>query len=311
MIFPLVGNDKINLSVTNFINENRIPHAILIEGERGTGKHTLAKFLSTAIVCGNDNSPCGECDNCRKANINSHPDITVVTPEEDKKNIAVGQIRQVRNEAFIKPHEAQKRVFVIDGADTLNDQSQNAFLKVLEEPPKAVMFILIAESKAKLLDTIISRCIVLSLTSPEFSYGFKYIKEKIGGDDEDIKTSLETAKNNIGRAINLLKGKANSKTETAAKEFLEYLLAGDEFSMLKTLSQFEKKRPEVDKFIKDLKYFIANKLRQQPNGHFSRRLMSFYNEIPTFEKRLATNINLNLLFCSFVCKATELFWRNK
>lgn len=311
MIFPLVGNDKIKLSVNNFIAERRIPHAILIEGELGTGKHTLAKFLTNAIVCGEANPPCGECNNCKKAISNSHPDITYIAPEEDKKNISVSQIRQARADAFIKPHEALRRVFVIDGADTLNEQSQNALLKVLEEPPKSVMFILITTSKASLLETIISRCVILTLNEPEFSVGFNYIKENSSFSDAEIKNALEICKNNIGRAVNLLGGRENSKTEVKAKEFFECLLNGDQLGMLKAVAVFEKSRPEADRFIKDLKYLIANKIRQQPNGYNSKALMNFYNEIPSFEQSLLTNINLNLLFCSLVCKATQLLWRNK
>lgn len=310
MIFPLVGNDKINLSVSNFIAEKRIPHAILIEGEFGTGKHTLANFLATAIVC-DSNSACGECKNCLSANSACHPDITVIAPEDNKKNISVLQIRQLREDAYIKPHSAKKKVFVIDCADTLNAQSQNALLKVLEEPPETVMFILIAESKASFLDTIISRCVVLTLNSPEFSVSAEYLKSKTDYDIQAIEQTLSSVKNNIGRAINVLKGKENSKTEAAAKEFFEFMIKGDQLSMLETFSKLGNKRAEVDRFIKDLKYLIANRVRLEPDGYISKKLVCFYNEIPSFEQSLVTNINLNLLFCAFVCKIMEIMWRNK
>ncbi len=310
MIFPLVGNDKINLSVSNFIAEKRIPHAILIEGEFGTGRHTLARFLANTIVC-DSACACGECKNCRLVSSNSHPDITVISPEEKKKNIAVSQIRELREEAYIKPHSAKKRVFVIDCADTLNIQSQNALLKILEEPPETVMFILIAESKASFLDTIISRCVVLTLNSPEFSVALEYIKSNTDYGEDAIKQALGSVKNNIGRALNMLKGKENSKTEAIAKEFFEFMIKGDQLSMLETVSKLGNKRADVDEFIKDLKYLTANKVRLEPDGYLSKKLVRFYNEIPSFEQSLNTNINLNLLFCALVCKITEIMWRNK
>ncbi len=310
MIFPLVGNDKINLSVSNFTAEKRIPHAILIEGEFGTGRHTLAKFLANTIVC-DSVSACGECKNCRLVSSNSHPDIMIISPEDKKKNIAVSQIRELREEAYIKPHSAKKRVFVIDCADTLNIQSQNALLKILEEPPETVMFILIAESKASFLDTIISRCVVLTLNSPEFSVALQYIKSKTDYSDDAIKLALSSVKNNIGRALNVLKGKENSKTEAIAKEFFEFMIKGDQLSMLETVSKLGNKRADVDEFIKDLKYLTANKVRLEPDGYLSKKLVRFYNEIPSFEQSLNTNINLNLLFCALVCKITEIMWRNK
>ena len=226
-MISIVGNDKLATTVQNFIKENRIPHAMLIEGDYGTGKHTLADFISKAIVCGNAGSPCNNCNNCHLADIKSHPDISVIAPLDGKKSITVDQIRTLREEAVIKPHQAQKRVFVIDSADTMNPQSQNALLKVLEEPPKTVMFLLIAESKTALLDTIISRCVTLSLTTPEFSVALEYIKSKTQFAEPLIEEALELQKNNIGRALNTLNGVSSSSTEEAAEKFLESAINGD------------------------------------------------------------------------------------
>lgn len=307
MIFPLVGNDKIRLSVEGFVAEKRIPHAIIIEGDIGTGRHTLANFLSAAAICEGDNTPCDNCKNCNLVNSASHPDISVISPIDNKKNIAVSQIRELREEAYIKPHQARKRVFIIDFADTMNPQSQNALLKILEEPPETVMFILIVESKAALLDTIISRCVVVSLNAPEFSVGFNYIKSKTETDENSIKQALESSQNNIGKALEILDGSLGTKTEAAAKEFLEAMLKADSLGLLSILSQFEKNRVETDKFIKDLKYLIASKIRKDTNSFFAKSLTAFYNCLYEYEQSLSTNINLNLLFCSMTCKAVQLF----
>ncbi len=310
-MISIVGNDKLCTTVQNFISEKRIPHAILIEGDLGTGKHTLAKHLSKAIVCDKDNAPCLACNNCRLADIASHPDITVIAPEDGKKNIAVAQIRALRDEAIIKPHQAPKRVFIIDNADTMNEQSQNALLKVLEEPPKTVMFILIAESKSSLLDTIISRCVTLTLSTPEFEVAFNYLKSNTAFDSALIKEALTLEKNNIGRAINALNGVSSSNTEAAAKDFLEAAINGDRYTMLKITAPLSKSRIEADSFIKDLKYLISRKIRQSPSGTLAKPLMSIYGVLPEFSDSLATNINLNLLFCNLTSKMTELIRRNK
>ncbi len=294
MIFPLVANNKVRLAVENFINENRIPHAIIIEGDEGTGKHTLAKYISNSVVCEN-------------VELGNHPDITIIKPEDRKKNIAVSQIRELREEAFIKPHKAQKRVFIIDLAETMNTQSQNALLKVLEEPPKTVMFILIVPNATVLLDTIISRCVVLSLVSPEFSIGLEYIKSISKKDEDAIITALNSAQNNIGKALKLLKGKKGSETEAATKEFLDAMLKADGFLMLSVLSRFEKNRVSAENFIKDLKYIIMQKIKNDINSVYTKPLMAFYGLLTEYEQSLATNINLNLLFCSMTSKATELF----
>lgn len=310
-MISIVGNDKLCTTVQNFICEKRIPHAILIEGDVGTGRHTLSRHLAKAIVCESDNAPCNQCNNCRLAENSAHPDITVIAPEDGKKNISVSQIRALREETIIKPHQAPKRVFVIDFADTMNEQSQNALLKVLEEPPKTVMFILIAESKSSLLDTIISRCVTLTMSTPEFDVAFDYIKTHTSFDKELIKEALISEKNNIGRSLNQLNGVSSSNTEKAAEEFLDAALNGDRYTMLKTALPFSKSRIEADSFIKDLQYLISRKIRQSPNGILSKPLMSIYEVLPQFCDSLATNINLNLLFCNLTSKMTELIRRNK
>lgn len=311
MIFPLIGNEKTALTVNNFIKEQRIPHAILIVGDSGTGKHTLCDFLAKAIVCSKENAPCGECENCLAALTNNHPDITVIAPEDNKKSIAVAQVRELRQEAFIKPHKSEKRVFVIDSADTMNAASQNALLKVLEEPPEAVMFLLIAENKAAFLDTVISRCVVLNLTVPEREKAVELLVKDGKYSKDDIIEALGVSQNNIGRAKNILGGKEGTKAENAAEEFLNYLMDNDQYNMLLVTNAFTKKRIDSDHFIKSLKAAVAKRIKNDPKSHFAKPLLAFYNEISNYEQQLFTNINLNLFFSNVVCSAIQILWRNK
>lgn len=306
MSFPLVGNSKIALALNNALREKRLPHAILIEGEIGTGRHTLANFISSAAVCSDDNTPCGVCRNCELQKAGTHPDIMVTAPEENKKNIAVSQIRALRNEAYIKPHMASCRVFIIDFADTLNEQSQNALLKVLEEPPGNAVFILIAESKAALLETIISRCVILTLNCPETDAALDYILKTENYSKNDILSALESCQNNIGKALMLLKGNSDTKTSAAAKEFLEQMLRSNSWGMLSVTSLFEKNRVDADRFFKDLKYCTAQYLRKNPKKYNAAALSSFYTELCSLEKTLISNINLNLLFSALTGAAIEI-----
>lgn len=305
MIFPLTGNDRIKSSVLAWTNENRLPHAIIIEGEKGTGRHTLANFLAEAAVCIGENAPCGSCRGCHLAQTGTHPDITYAAPEDGKKNITVAQIRSLRNEAYVKPHMAERRVFVIDMADTMNEQAQNALLKVLEEPPGAVIFILITESKAALLDTVISRCTVLSLSIPETEEAVGYIKKSTEHPEEQIRKALGESGGNIGLSLEILNG--GTKSADAAEQFIGFMLEGNELEMLKLTYGFEKSRVEAGRFIKELKVCAAKAVRRKKADIFTARaLTEFYNALPRFEQSLDTNINLSLLFCSLVCKAAEI-----
>ena len=283
MSFPLAGNERIRDAVTSAVAEKRIPHAILLEGDRGTGRHTLMQFLSRAAVCDGENAPCGECRGCHLAEVGTHPDITVVTPEDGKKNIAVSQIRDLRADAYVKPHMAARRVFVIDKADSMNEQAQNALLKVLEEPPADIIFILIAESAAALLDTIISRCTLLSLVPPETNKALEYLRKNTDFSEEQIKEALSITGNNIGAALDGLSG-AGTATQTAAKRFTELLISGDEAGMLKVTAQLEKSRVLADEFLKELKLSIATEIKKNlSNHHSAKALVSFYDALPQFE----------------------------
>ena len=306
MSFPLAGNDRIRDAVMAAVLENRIPHAILLEGEKGTGRHTLMRFLSRAAVCIGDNPPCGDCRGCHLAEIGTHPDISVTAPEDGKKNITVTQIRALRTEAYVKPHMAARRVFVIDRADSMNEQAQNALLKVLEEPPGNIIFILIAESAAALLDTIISRCTVLSLVPPETQEALEYLKKSTDYSEANIIEALEAAGGNIGAAKEALAG-GGTAAQAAAKRFVELLISGDDAGMIKITAEFEKSRILADDFLRELKLSVGNGIKKNlRNTNTAKRLMSFYDAIPEFEDALKTNINLSLLFCALVCKAAQI-----
>ena len=306
MSFPLAGNARIREALTAAVESGRLPHAILIEGDKGNGRHTLAAFIARAAVCEGENKPCGECRGCRLEHAGTHPDIWTVAPEDGKKNITVAQIRALRSEAYVKPHMSARRVFIIDMADTMNEQAQNALLKVLEEPPGSVLFILIAENKAALLDTVISRCTVLSLSPPEISEAEKYMAASMNYTAEQISSALKESGGNIGAALNLLSG-GSSGAATAAEEFIKLMLSSDELGMLKTAAKFEKSRTEADAFLKELKLCTAAALKKNlSNSLTARTLSDFYTALGGFEQSLATNVNLSLLFSALVCKATEI-----
>ncbi|MBE6749571.1 MAG: DNA polymerase III subunit delta' [Ruminococcaceae bacterium] len=306
MSFPLVGNLKLRDAVLNALSQKHIPHAILIEGEIGSGRHTLANFIARAAVCEGDKIPCESCRGCELQKSGNHPDITVVAPEENKKSIAVAQIRELREDAFIKPHTAEHKVFIIDFADTMNEQSQNALLKVLEEPPQAVKFILIAESKSSLLPTVISRCLCLTLSAPDSESAAEYIKATHDYSEEDVASALHSSQNNIGKALGLLANEENAQDE-ACELFLDCALRGDSWGCFTCVSKLEKSRNEAAAFFKKMKITVARHLRENIYGEKAKALSLFYSELCDLEKSLITNINLGLLFSALISRSSEIF----
>ncbi len=159
----LLGNTQLRERLAAALDSGKLSHCYLISGPAGSGKRTLARLLSAAMECTGPEPPCMACRACRKALSGNHPDIVIVD-EPDKKQVPVELIRQARADAFIRPNEGRKKVFLIPRAQDLNVPAQNALLKILEEPPGYGVFLLLADTPERLLPTIRSRCSELRLT---------------------------------------------------------------------------------------------------------------------------------------------------
>lgn len=158
------GNEGVRQALSLAFSDGRMPHAVLLEGEQGSGTDTLASVLARAAVCLSEgDKPCGRCAGCVKALAGSHPDILTVDGGADPRAFPVDVVRRIRSDAYIKPNEAPRKVFVLLGTQNMSEISQNALLKVLEEPPQNVLFVLTATSAAALLPTVRSRVQVFSV----------------------------------------------------------------------------------------------------------------------------------------------------
>ena len=228
-----VGNSAIKRRIEDMAATDRLPHAVIIEGAQGSGRRTLAGIIARIAACTGEHKPCGMCSACRTSD---SPDITTVLPE--KASITVDQIRAVRSEAYIVPNQSAKRVFIIPDAALMNIQAQNALLKVLEEPPATVMFILTCEYTRQLLGTVVSRSAVLSLSPPEQEDAERYIAKNYPQYSADEIADACTG-TTIGGALAALSGVKRYINEAVAA--IEALLTG-ELELHKFMHAFEKNR---------------------------------------------------------------------
>ena len=158
------GNPDVKKSLSLAFDEGRVPHAILLEGAPGSGTDVLSGILAKAAVCLSAGArPCGQCAGCIKAEAGSHPDIATLDGDKNPRAFPVDAVREIRSGAYVKPNEAPRRVFRLLGVQNMSETSQNALLKVLEEPPENVLFLLTAVSAAALLPTVRSRVQIFSL----------------------------------------------------------------------------------------------------------------------------------------------------
>ena len=152
----LLGNERLKAALAA-LPPSGVGSAVLLDGPAGIGKRTAAADLAAGLVCPEQDGPCGVCPSCRRASAGSHPDLIWLKEPEPGKGVRLEQVRALRAQSFLRPSEAPFKVFVIPGADRLNPPSQNALLKVLEEPASSV-FVLLCENREAMLQTVRSRC---------------------------------------------------------------------------------------------------------------------------------------------------------
>lgn len=193
------------------ISEGRFPHAYIISGKKGSGKKTLALNIAAALACKNRHTlPCGECDDCKKILSGYSPDVIFVRKEADKKEFTINLIREIKESLYIAPNELEKRVYILEDAETINVNAQNAFLKMLEEPPSYVVFLLLCSNTQNLLETIKSRAPILNMEHIPAEEIREYLLENSvsareieNADAEKLKAISLAADGSIGAALTL------------------------------------------------------------------------------------------------------------
>ena len=232
----LLGNERLKDNLRRSISRGRTSHFYLICGPEGSGKHTLATLLSAALVCQGEDAPCGHCAACRKVFTNNHPDVITVTDPEHKE-VAVKIVRQMRDDVFIRPNEADKKIYVFPQA--LRVEGMNALLKILEEPPSYGVFILLSDNPEKLLPTIRSRSTELALNALPEQVLRKVLSEKFPqADSNQLAGAIARSGGYLGQAQALLE--AGTAIDPQTEEFARSFAARDTIGILQVLISMEK-----------------------------------------------------------------------
>ncbi|MBO5197156.1 MAG: DNA polymerase III subunit delta' [Lachnospiraceae bacterium] len=216
----VVGHEQVIEHLQNAIRMKKVSHAYLLEGENGCGKNLLANIFAAALQCEKEGAnPCGVCKSCMQMASGNQPDVIRVTHE--KSGIGVDDIRtQVNADIYVKPYASRYKIYMIDEAEKMNEQAQNALLKTIEEPPEYAVLILLCSNRNKLLPTILSRCVTLTLRAVPKDAIQKYLMEKCQIPDYRAGLAAEFAGGNLGRAVRY----ASSEEFGARKDELIHIL---------------------------------------------------------------------------------------
>ena len=217
----VVGNMALRARLGEELSRGAVSHAYIIEGPFGSGKHTLAHEIATALSCENREKkgialPCGICPTCRKIAAGNSPDVITVSREEDKATMGIDVIRALREDVPLYPNDLDVKIYIIEDAHTMTTQAQNALLLTLEEPPPFVMFLLLAERAELLLETIRSRAPILRMQPINDAQMREYLlcadrpevaREAKALSAGDFSALLRMSNGCIGRALVLLEEK--------------------------------------------------------------------------------------------------------
>ncbi len=232
----LLGNDRLKENLARSLARGHVSHFYLISGPEGSGKKTLARLLSAAILCRDSRRPCLACPPCRKVLEGNHPDfITVEDPEH--KNVAVKIVRQIREDVFIRPNESDYKIYLFP--QELGLEGQNALLKILEEPPAYGVFLLLTDNPEKLLPTVRSRCTELKMQSLSEDILRRQLEQDFPqAQREDILAAIARSGGFLGQARQLLESGGQIPPQT--EQFAQALAGKNALLLTQVLVPMEK-----------------------------------------------------------------------
>lgn len=261
--FPnVIGNEALIRRLSKDISENRLSHAYIIEGPRGSGRHTIAKEAISAIECearsdGRSDAciPCSRCKSCEKILSGKSPDVITLGLEGERSTIGVEAIRNLKNDIYTAPNDLSVKAYIIENADLMTLQAQNAFLLSLEEPPSYIVFFLICENSSNLLETVRSRAPVLRtqrLSSRDVEEylmnGDSRASELKAASSEEWDEIICASQGSIGIGLELLDAKKRARLleyRNVAKNLVSMLGRSNKVAVLEAISSFGTKRNEV------------------------------------------------------------------
>ncbi len=220
----LFGNEALKSTLRGFASKRAFPNAFMISGTEGSGKSTAALLFAMAIACKSETRPCGKCPSCRKISEGISPDVITVGLIKDRKTIGIESVREITDSAYILPNDLDVKIYVIKDAEKLTVQAQNALLKIFEEGPKSVYFILLTSAPSQLLPTVRSRApeIKTEVFTDKKLTGLltenvKKASELASKDEAALKKIVSASGGSYGKALAILEGK-NKKTPQLIKK---------------------------------------------------------------------------------------------
>lgn len=314
----LYSKDNATGLISSMIKNSRLSHSFIICGEKGVGKKTLANHLAAQILCQEGRGEaCGVCKSCRMAKNNAHPDLITLVPSGKSGNFRADDLRPLISDASITPNEGVYKVYILPLIDKALPAAQNTLLKIVEEPPANVVFIMTAAAKEGVLQTILSRSIVLNIGKATDDECLEALVAK-GYDEADAKKAVDAFGGNIGACLEFLSSDSEDYPFEAVKAIASALIKGDEYLLAKELSNLDKDKAYATQALGLLETVIRDALMSKSGaklvssckaeaetlGENVRQsgLIKMYEAIGEAIKKINGNSNVQLALNDLCCR---------
>lgn len=311
----IIGQEQIKEHLQNALTTGKVSHAYIINGEKSSGKEFIAKIFAMTLQCEQGGvEPCNECRSCKQSLSKNQPDIIYVSHEKPN-SIGVDDIRaQVNNDVAIKPYSSKYKVYIINEAEKMTPQAQNAILKTLEEPPAYAVIILLVSNINTLLPTILSRCVVLNMKPVRDALVKKYLMEELQVPDYKAEVCVAFARGNVGKAKMLAASEEFENVKAEALSLLKYIKDMEIQEIVAAIKKINEYKLEVSDYLdimsiwyRDVLLFKATNdvnhivfreeiqaLRKVAARSSYEGIENVIKALDTAKKRLDANVNFDL-----------------
>lgn len=282
----IIGNNKIKNELIKAFRTNSIAHSYIFSGQYGIGKKQIAIEFAKMILCLNkDNAPCGECKSCLELENDNNPDFNIIKPDE---KIKIDQIRQMLEKVYEKPIISDKKVYIIDDAETMTVEAQNCLLKTLEEPPEYIVIILITSNESNLINTIKSRCLKLTFNPLENSEIKQYLEKNF--DFQNVsETMLEIFEGSIGKA---LKVKEKQELYNNIETTLSNFSCESVIDLINNATEIYKGKENINEILEYFNIYFLKKAKEEYNN--ASKYVKAIEIVEDTKKRLVYNSNYDM-----------------
>lgn len=321
----IIGNDSIIEHLQNAIASHKVSHAYILLGEEGMGKKQLAGIFAKTLQCEEGGIlSCNRCKSCLQSETGNHPDIIWVTHE----NISIGvdDIRvQVNADIQVKPYNSPLKIYIINDADKLTEQAQNALLKTIEEPPVYALIILLVRNISVILPTIQSRCVLLSLKPVDKLKIKDFLMKEHHIPDYIAEMAASFSGGNVGKAIKYATSDTFEKVKGEALHILKYIDDMELYEVVTGLKTLSASKNNIEDYIdlmilwyRDVLMFKATMdpdlllykeeisfINKQANIRSYENLDNIINAMEKAKIRLGANVNFDIAIELMLLKLKE------